>query len=142
MSEPQTYAYDTFISCSPQDRAWVEGILLPRLQSAGLQVRVSSPLQRYEPEGRRAIAESINSAQYVIAILSPAALANQQTQLEWEAALERDFLMGTFSLLPVKIAALDNSQLPKQIAALSAVDVTRPDKLEMALAYLLSVWKQ
>jgi TIR domain len=103
---------------------------------------VSSPLQNLNAENRHALVERIGEANYVIAILSPASLSNQQTQLEWDIALERYFLTGAFSLLPVKIAALDDSQIPKQLAALSTVDFTKPDKLEMAFAYLLSIWKQ
>jgi hypothetical protein len=114
---------------------------LLRLQASGLRVLVSSQLQHLDAKNRHAIAAYIDSARYIIAILSPAALVSQQTQFEWEAALDRNFSTGTFCLLPVKIAPLDDSQIPKQIAALASVDFTKPDKLEMAFAYLLSIWK-
>lgn len=142
MSDHGSYLYDAFISCSPQDRSWVESILLPRLLASGLQVLMSSPLQNLNAENRHAIVERIGEARYVIAILSPESLSNQQTQFEWETTLERNFLTGTFCLLPVKIASLDGIQIPKQLAALSTVDFTHPDKLEMAFAYLLSIWKR
>jgi TIR domain len=142
MSDHRPYVYDAFISCSPQDRSWVESILLPRLLASGLQVLVSSSLQNLDADNRQAIVERIGQARYVIAVLSPAALSNQQIQFEWGTALERNFLTGTYCLLPVKIASLDESQIPTQLAALATVDFTKPDKLEMAFAYLLSIWKR
>lgn len=140
LSDQRSYSYDAFISCSPQDRSWVESMLLPRLLASGLRVLVSNPLQKLDAGNRHAIVDCIGEARYVIAILSPAALSNQQIQFEWETALERNFLTGTFNLLPVKIAPLDDSQIPRQLAALSTGDFTNPDKLEMAFAYLLSIW--
>ena len=142
MSDQSLYIYDAFISCSPHDRAWVENILMPRLLKAGLRFLVSSPLQDLDADNRYAIVERIGKARYVIAVLSPAALSNQQTQFEWETALERNFLTGTFSLLPVKIVSLGDRQIPRQLAALATVDFTNPDKLEMAFAYLLSIWER
>jgi hypothetical protein len=105
-------------------------------------VFVSIPSKNLDAADRQMIDECIEAAQYVLAILSPTALSHQQTQYEWQTALERNLLTGTFSLLPLKIAALDDSRIPKQLAALSTVDFTKLDKQEMAFAYLLSVWKR
>jgi hypothetical protein len=141
MSYHQPYVYDAFIACSHQDRSWVDGILLPRLQATGLKILVTSPLQNLDAESRHALVERINEARYVIAVLSPDSLSNQQAQFEWQVALDRNFSTGTFCLLPIKIASLEDSHIPKQLAALASVDFTKPDKLDMAFAYLLSVWK-
>src|SRR5215211_2546491 len=92
MSDHRPYVYDAFISCTPQDRSWVESIMLPRLLASGLRILVSSPLQNLDADNRHAIVEHIGEAHYVIAILSPAAFSNQQVQFEWETALERNFL--------------------------------------------------
>ena len=142
MQDQSTYSYDAFISASPHDRPWVENTLLPRLQAAGLRVFVTEMVEPLDTEGRAKITHRIGKARYVVAVLSPASLENRQIQFEWETALERNFLTRTFCLVPVKIAPLGDSQIPSQLAALTTVDFTKPDKLEMAFAYLLSIWKR
>jgi len=141
MPDQSTYSYDALISASLQDRPWVENTLLPRLQAAGLRIFVTEMVEPLDTEGRAKITRRIGEARYVVAVLSPASLENRQLQFEWEIAIERNFLTRTFCLVPVKIAPLDDSQIPSQLAALTTVDFTKPDKLEMAFAYLLSIWE-
>jgi TIR domain-containing protein len=141
MPDQSTYSYDALISASLQDRPWVENTLLPRLQAAGLRIFVTEMVEPLDTEGRAKITRRIGEARYVVAVLSPVSLENRQLQFEWEIAIERNFLTRTFCLVPVKIAPLDDSQIPSQLAALTTVDFTKPDKLEMAFAYLLSIWE-
>jgi hypothetical protein len=141
MSEPNTYLYDAFISSSPVDRWWIETTLMPRLRTAGLRIVLSKPLGVFDSDARTFITEQIAQSHYVIAVLSPASLSDQQATFERNLALERNFREGVFCLLPVQIAPIEPSQLPTQLALLSTVDFTLPEKIEAAFAYLLSMWQ-
>lgn len=82
MNDP--FVYDVFLSYRHQepDKSWVRKTLAPRLQSEGLRVcidyqsfRIGAPLVE---EMQRAVLES----RYSLAILSPAYLASNFTEIE------------------------------------------------------------
>jgi TIR domain len=142
MSEPSAYLYDAYISNSPADRSWVETSLVPRLQAAGLRLVVSDRLAVLDSSARAFLADQIEQSHYVIAVLSPDALRDQQTTYERTLALDRNFRDDVFCLLPVQITPLDPRQLPTQLAILTTVDFTQPEKVEDAFAQLLWIWER
>jgi TIR domain len=132
---------DAFISSCPQDWAWVENTLLPRLHAAGLRVDFVEAKGKLDAITRGEIVRRIGQARYVVAVLSPASLMNSQAQFEREVALERNYQERIFCLLPVKIAHIDEQQIPKQLTLLATVDFTQPDRVEDAFAHLLWAWE-
>jgi hypothetical protein len=142
MSKQPAYRYDVFISSSPTDRIWVDTILVPRLRAADLTIMVSDSVLVLDVQARAELAEQIEQAEYILAVLSPDSLQNQQARFERDQALERNFREGVFCLLPIQIAPLDRHQIPKQLASLTTVDFTQPAKVEDAFAQLLWMWEE
>jgi hypothetical protein len=138
LNQPAT---DAFISSCPQDRSWVENILLPRLYAANLRIDYVEAKENLDEITRGEIIRRIRQSRYVVAVLSPASLMNLQAQFEREVALERNYQERIFCLLPVKIAHIDEQRIPKQLALLTIVDFTQPHKIEDAFAHLLWAWE-
>jgi hypothetical protein len=132
---------DAFISSCPEDRSWVDNTLLPRLHAANLRTDFVEAKEKLDAITRGEIIRRIGQARYVVAVLSPASLMNSQAQFEREVALERNYQERIFCLLPVKIAHIDEQQIPKQLALLATVDFTQPRKIEDAFAHLLWAWE-
>ena len=70
MAEPARYQYDAYISVSDADQDWLEDWLRPRLQDAGLKLRLS-----YEGKGGafipQDIEEGIQKSAHIILVLTP-----------------------------------------------------------------------
>ena len=139
MSDQGEYTCDVFISSSPTDRVWVHEALLPRLQVADLRVDVSESGEDVDAIGMAELERRIRQARHVVAVLSPNALINRRTIFERDLAQSLDLQEGTFRLLLVRVAPLDERQLPARLAMLSAADFTRPDQVERMFRKVVQV---
>jgi hypothetical protein len=73
---PDAFAYDAFVSYrrrDPADRAWVEGILIPRLQRAGLKLCLEREFQLGQPRIRE-MERAVTTSRYTLAVFTPAYL--------------------------------------------------------------------
>jgi len=84
MSFSDNFAYDVFISYRQQepDRSWVRRLLVPRLRSLGLRVCIDYCDFRLGAPLIKEMARAIEQSRYTLAILSPAYLASNFTELE------------------------------------------------------------
>src|SRR5205085_5013681 len=74
-AQPATHAYDVFISYTAADRAWVEGLLLDALDTAGVRLHTEDAFALGVPrlvEFERAIQQSTRT----LLVLSPAYLVD------------------------------------------------------------------
>ncbi len=130
MTEPQRYRYDVFISYSQDDREWVWGWLLPRLEAAGLSVCLDESC--FEPgapraeETERVVRESRRS----LVILSPALVASQWDQFEALLVHAQDPAAGGRRLIPLLLKPCDP---PERIKLLQWVDFSDPARQESQL---------
>jgi len=77
-------AYDVFVSYRHQhpDGPWVRGVLVERLRAAGLRVFVDYDSFRLGAPLVLEMARGVEQSQYTLAVLSPAYLASNFTELE------------------------------------------------------------
>ena len=78
------HAYDVFISYRQQDPdgAWVRGVLVERLRAAGLRVFVDYESFRLGAPLVLEMARGVEQSRYTLAVLSPAYLESNFTELE------------------------------------------------------------
>jgi len=82
--QPGDQAYDVFISYRQQepDGPWVRGVLIERLRAAGLQVFVDYDTFRLGAPLVLEMARGVEQSRYTLAVLSPAYLESNFTELE------------------------------------------------------------
>lgn len=78
------YTYDVFISYRQQepDKTWVRKVLLPRLESEGLHICIDYRDFRLGAPLVQEMARAVEQSKYTLAILSPAYLSSNFTELE------------------------------------------------------------
>jgi hypothetical protein len=135
MSEQTEYAYDVFISYSHQDEEWVTGMLLPRLEEAGLRVCIDF---RDFVAGKPALLNMQDAAldsRHTVLVSTPAWMDSQWTLLEGLLTRTDDpagLRLRTGPLL------LEPCDLPPFISMLTWVDFSRADRLDIAWTQLLT----
>ncbi|WP_423223707.1 caspase family protein [Candidatus Amarolinea aalborgensis] len=126
------YRYDAYISYvdADADAAWVWETLAPRLEEAGLRVAVSNDVE--EPGVARVVTieRGIRQAKRTVLVLSNAYLASHLADFENILAQTLGIQEGSYRLLPVKIAPIDESRLPVRLSMLTMLDFTRPARAE------------
>lgn len=88
--QPATLLYDVFISYSHKDRSWVDEVLLPRLEAAGLKVCID---HRDFPGGLRSMKnmeQGVGRSRHVAAVLTPSWAASEWCQAEANLVLTKD----------------------------------------------------
>ncbi|MBX3015283.1 MAG: TIR domain-containing protein [Caldilineaceae bacterium] len=138
------FVYDAYLSFTEQepDAAWVWTQLIPALEKAGLQVAVSGVVQ--EP-GVSLVLETeraIRQAKRTVIVLSPAYLADHWTEFDNLLAQTLSIQEGTYRLLPLKIAPLDNSLLPTRLSMLTTLDLTHSYRGQAMLERLIQALQQ
>lgn len=133
------YRYDAYISYvdADADAAWVWETLAPRLEAAGLRVAVSGDVE--EPGVARVVTieRGIRQAKRTVLVLSNAYLASHLADFENILAQTLGIQEGSYRLLPVKIAPIDESRLPVRLNMLTMLDFTRPVRAEREFGRLV-----
>lgn len=135
------FSYDVFISYRHQelDKTWTRKILVPRLEAEDLRVlidyksfRIGAPLVE---EMQRAVLES----RYTLAILSPAYLSSNFTEIENIMAQHLGLEAGQHRLLSI----IRQDCSPKLRMRISLVlDMTEDEEFEMNVARLIYQLRQ
>lgn len=83
-SQSDNFAYDVFISYRQRepDLTWVRKVLVPQLEAAGLRVFIDFKNFRLGAPLVLEMARAVESSRYTLAILSPAYLQSNFTELE------------------------------------------------------------
>jgi hypothetical protein len=97
-------AYDVFVSYRHQDPdgAWVRGVLVERLCAAGLRVFIDYESFRLGAPIVLEMARGVEQSRYTLAVLSPAYLASNFTELEGVLAEHLGLEMSERRLLAVR----------------------------------------
>ncbi len=84
MSGRDGFAFDVFVSYRQQepDRKWVRSVLVPRLERDGLRVCIDYRSFRLGAPLVLEMARAVEQSRYTLAVLTPAYLASNFTELE------------------------------------------------------------
>lgn len=134
----QGFRYDAYVSYADRDpdSAWVWDTLLPRLEAQGLRLAVSGA------SGDPGVPVVVNAergilqAKRTLVVLSPAYLEDSMADFENVLAQSLGIGEGSYRLLPVRIAPLDETRIPARLSMLTTLDLTRPGRAEHELARL------
>lgn len=131
--DEQGFRYDAYISYVDKepDAAFVWDTLVPRLEQAGVRLAVSGDVE--EPGVARVVSieRGIQQAKRTVIVLSEAYLADHWAHFENVLAQTLGIQEGTYRLLPVKIAPLEESRLPlrlSQLVLLNLVHHRQPER--------------
>jgi hypothetical protein len=121
-SENISFDFDVFVSFDPADQEWVAGELLPRLHTAGIKTAISEAIQE-TPVSSIPPARWFQSCRRVIAIISPAYLANRPYDLDTLLRQRNELRKDATRFIPVVI---EPSDLPPFVGRYLPVDLTTP----------------
>ncbi len=82
MTDPTSFEYDVFISYSHHDETWVRGMLLPRLEDAGLKVFSEDENIHLGESIVQGIKRGIRTSRKIVVVLTPEYLANEWKSFE------------------------------------------------------------
>ena len=126
------FRYDAYISYVDKepDATWVWDTLVPRLEEAGLRIAVSGDVE--EPGVARVvnIERGITQSKRTLVVLSEAYLADNMGEFENVLVQTMSIQEGSYRLLPVKIALIDQNHLPTRLSMLTTLDLVHPRRAE------------
>lgn len=123
-----SFRYDAYISYVEQepDETWVWDTLIPRLEEAGLRVAVSGEVETAGVAKVVGIEQAMKQCKRIIVVLSPTYLADQMADFQNVLAQTLAIYEDSYRLLPVKIAQIDEAQLPMRLRMLSTINLIHP----------------
>jgi Caspase domain/TIR domain len=128
--DEEGFLYDAYISYVDQepDATWVWETLVPRLEEVHLRIAVSADAE--DPGVARVVGieRGIKQSRRTLVVLSPSYLADHLAAFENTLGQTLGIQEGTYRLLPVKIAQIDEKQLPLRLSMLNMVDLTHPNR--------------
>lgn len=133
------FRFDAYISYVDKsaDTIYVWKALLPHLQSAGLRLAISGEVE--EPGVARVvnIERGIKQSKRTVIILSEDYLTDNWANFENVLGQTMSIQEGTYRLLPVQIAPIDEARLPARLNMLTTIDLTLPHRAERELDRLV-----
>ena len=126
MLEPVEFKHDVFISYSPQDKWWVDEVLIERLNRA--QIRYIDEY-RFEPGALKVVAidDAIISSRRVLIVITPAYLNNTLTEFISSGAfahmLSKNKDERLARVIPVFKEEVDIETLPPRIQSIVAIEL-------------------
>jgi hypothetical protein len=133
-------AYISFVDREP-DATWVWKTLLPRLKGAGLNVAVSEDVEEPGVERVVNVERGIRQSKRTVVVLSDNYLADNMAHFENVLGQTMGIQEGTYRLLPVKAAALDERRVPTRLSMLTTLDLTHPHRAEQNAERLIKALK-
>jgi hypothetical protein len=137
--DEEGFRYDAYVSYVDQepDGTWVWDRLVPRLEEAGLRLAVSGDVE--EPGVARVvnIERGIKQAKRTVIVLSEVYLADHMADFENVVAQTMGVQEGTYRLLPVKIAPIDEGRLPTRLSMLTTLNLSHPRRAEREFGRLV-----
>jgi hypothetical protein len=120
-------AYISYVDREP-DTTWVWDTLVPRLERDGLRVAVSGDSE--DPGVARVVSveRAIRQARRTVVVLSPAYLEDRMAGFVDVLAQTMGIAEGTWRLVPVKSAPIDDNVLPERLRMLVTLDLTHPSR--------------
>jgi hypothetical protein len=115
MTAQVVYFYDVCISYNSADRDWVDGVLLPRLEHAGLRVAIDYRVFVVGKPLIENIEDMVDASRRTIVVLSPAWVASEWNAFEALLIRTEDPAATRRKLLPLRILPCE---LPDGLAKL------------------------
>jgi hypothetical protein len=138
-TDEQGFRYDAYVSYVDRepDATWVWDTLVPRLDDAGLRVAVSGDVE--EPGVARVVSieRGLEQSRRTVVVLSEVYLADHIADFENVLAQTMGIQEGTYRLLPVKIAPVDETQLPTRLSMLTTLNLAHPRRAEREFGRLI-----
>jgi hypothetical protein len=138
-ADERGFRYDAYVSYVDRepDATWVWDTLVPRLEDAGLRVAVSGDVE--EPGVARVVSieRGLEQSKRTVVVLSETYLADHVADFENVLAQTMGIQEGTYRLLPVKIAPIDEAQLPLRLSQLVTLNLAHPRRAERELGRLV-----
>lgn len=141
VSTDEKTTYDVFISYRQRepDKSWVRKVLVPGLEQKGLRVLIDYRDFRLGPPLVELMAEAVEQSRYTLAVLTPAYLVSNFTNLE-NVLAEHLGLENSQNRL---VAVMREECQPRLgMRARLWLDMTDDDELEVNLTRLASELKQ
>lgn len=138
--EENDFRYDVYISYVDKepDATWVWDTLLPRLEQAGLDIAVSGDVEIPGVVRVINIEQGINQSKRTIVVLSEAYLADNMAEFENVLVQTMGIQEGSYRLLPVKFAPIDQNRLPTRLSMLTTLDLVHPRRAEREFVRLVT----
>lgn len=139
LKDEEGFRYDAYVSYVDQepDGTWVWDSLVPRLEEAGLRVAVSGDVEKPGVARVVNIERGITQAKRTVVVLSEAYLSDYVADFENVLAQTMGVQEGTYRLLPVKIAPIDEGRLPTRLSILTTLNLTHPRRVEREIGRLV-----
>jgi hypothetical protein len=139
----EEFRYHAFISFAEKepDYAFVWDTLVPRLEGAGLRIAVAGDVEAPGVERVVSTERAISQSKRTIVVLSENYLADRMGDFQNTLAQSMGLREGSYRLLPVKFAALDEGRLPERIAALVTLNLAHPRQAERQYERLIESLK-
>jgi hypothetical protein len=138
-TDEQGFRYDAYVSYVDRepDATWVWDTLVPRLEDAGLRVAVSGDVE--EPGVARVVSieRGLEQSRRTVVVLSEAYLADHMADFENVLAQTMGIQEGTYRLLPIKIASIDEAHLPTRLSMLVTLNLAHPRRAEREFGRLI-----
>ena len=134
-SAAPTIVYDLFISYSTQDKAWVRGELLTRLEAAGLKACIDFRDFQLGAPTVTEIERGLLTSRKTLLVLTPAYLTSGWTEFENLLLQTADPTNRLRRLIPL---LKERCNLPQRIGFLTYVDFTDPTERDFAWRKLLA----
>ena len=130
--DEEGFRYDAYVSYVDQepDGTWVWDMLVPRLEEGGLRLAVSGAVEQPGVARVVSIERGIGQAKRTVVVLSENYLADNMADFENVLAQTMGVQEGNYRLLPVKIAPIDEGQLPVRLSMLTTLNLTHPRRAE------------
>ena len=140
-SKTDDFVYDVFISYRQQepDKTWVYETLLPRLKIEGLRVCIDQQCFRLGAPLVKEMERAVKQSRYTLAVLSPAYLTSNFTELETVLAEHLGLEQSQRRLL----AIMHESCRPRLgLRARLWLDMTNDNEFERNIQHLVSELQQ
>jgi hypothetical protein len=126
------FRYDVYISYVDKepDVTWMWDTLLPRLEQAGLRIAVSGDVEKPGVARVVNIEQGITQSKRTIVVLSEAYLADNIAEFENVLVQTISIQEGSYRLLPIKFAPIDQNHLPTRLSMLTTLDLVHPRRAE------------
>lgn len=135
MPEANQFDLDVFVSYSRKDKEWVRGVLLPRVEDAGLKAFIDFRDFRAGAPSIKECERGVVRCRKTLLILTPSYVESGWTEIENVMAQTLDPANANLRIIPLLRV---NCQMPLRIGALTYIDLTDGADQELAWRQLLT----
>lgn len=129
-----SFTYDVFLSYSSQDKGWVRGELLQRLDAAGLKTFIDFRDFDIGAPSLTEMERGVLTSRKTLLVLTPAYVKSEWTEFENLMLQTLDPANRARRLIPL---LKERCELPLRIGMLTYVDFSDPSELDLAWQKLL-----